>query len=245
MSKTGESKSDEPRSPVAELEALAVQEVDVTPDLRHVEIFTLRGLLTLLWHGPDDATDVVLMCGGAAGGLLGPADGLYHDLGVQFAGAGTAVVRVSYRQPNDLDLCVADVLAAADLAGRNGGRRFMTVGHSFGGAVAVRAAIMLGDHAAGVVTLATQSAGCEVADQLAGTPLLLLHGDRDELLPAQASEIVSMLGGGTLEILPGTGHLMVEANDILRERLGEWIPARLEDLARRQRGSDEPLDEGE
>ncbi len=228
---------------MTELEALAVQEVDIDPDLRHVEIFTLRGLLTMLWHGPDNATDVVLMCGGAAGGLLGPADGLYHDLGTRFAGAGMAAVRVSYRRPNDLDLCVGDVLAAADLAGRNGGRRFVTVGHSFGGAVAIRAGIMLGDHTAGVVTLATQSAGCEVADQLEGIPMLVLHGDRDELLPVQASEIVSMLGGGELEVLAGTGHLMVEAGDILRERLGEWIPARLADLERRQVESDEPLDQ--
>ena len=86
---------------------------------------------------------------------------------------------------------------------------------------------MLGEHTAGVVTLATQSAGCEVADQLDGTPLLLLHGDRDELIPAQASEVVATIGGGEVEILPGTGHLMVEAAEILRERLGEWIPDRL------------------
>ena len=35
----------------------------------------------------------------------------------------------------------------------------------------------------GVVTFATQSAGCEAAGALAGRPLLLFHGDRDELLP--------------------------------------------------------------
>ncbi len=40
-----------------------------------------------------------------------------------------------------------------------------TVGHSFGGAVAIQAGIVLGAHCRGVVTLATQSAGCEHADR--------------------------------------------------------------------------------
>ena len=65
-----------------------MQEKPVTATLDHVELYTLKGLLTLLWHGPRDAHDVVLMCGGAMGGLLGPADGLYQDLGTAFTDAG-------------------------------------------------------------------------------------------------------------------------------------------------------------
>jgi len=30
-------------------------------------------------------------------------------------------------------------------------------------------------------------------------------------------------------ILPGTGHLLTEAGDGLRDRLGAWIPERLAD----------------
>ena len=41
----------EPRPPFEALEPLAVQEADLAPGLRHVEIYTMRGLLTLLWHG--------------------------------------------------------------------------------------------------------------------------------------------------------------------------------------------------
>jgi pimeloyl-ACP methyl ester carboxylesterase len=77
----------------------------------------------------------------------------------------------------------------------------------------------------GVVTLATQSAGCEVADQLAGRPVLCLHGDADELLPPMCSELVAGLAGGELVILPGTGHLLSQAGDELRERLLGWLPA--------------------
>lgn len=220
---------DAPTSPLAALDMIAIQDVEVAPGFAHVEVFTLHGLLTILWHGPRDAAGAVLMGGGAMGGTLGPADGLYHDLGVAFATQGIGTLRIGYRKPNDLERCTLDMVAAADLAGRAGARRFVTMGHSFGGAIAVRAGIMLGEHAAGVVTLATQSAGCEMAAALGGTPLLLFHGDRDELLPVFSSEMVHSLAGshGELVVLPNTGHLMTQAGDILRERITEWVPAHL------------------
>jgi alpha/beta superfamily hydrolase len=217
-----------PRSPLQLLEALAREEVQLAPDLWHLEIYTLRGLLTLLWHGPRDAERVVLMGGGAMGGLLGPAGGLYQDLGAKFSTQGIGTIRVGYRKPNDLDRCIHDMAAAADLASRSGARRFVTVGHSFGGAVALQAGIVLAQHCTGVVTLSTQSAGCEDGARLGDTPLLLLHGDRDELLPPETSAIVQMLvGHGDVVILPGSGHLLTEAHDELRARLGTWIPEHL------------------
>jgi pimeloyl-ACP methyl ester carboxylesterase len=216
-----------PRSPLELLQVLATEDVEVDPGLRHVELYTLTGLLTVLWHGPPDAQHAVLMVGGGMGGLLGPAGGLYQDLGRRFAAAGIGTLRIGYRRPNDLARCVHDVAAAADLASRRGARRFVTVGHSFGGAVAIQAGIVLARHCAGVVTLATQSAGCEDAAALDDTPLLLLHGARDELLPPETSEVVRMLAGhGEVVLLPGAGHLLSEAHDEVRARLGEWIPAR-------------------
>jgi dienelactone hydrolase len=212
-----------PERPLDRLRVLAKQDVVVTPGLRHIEGFTLEGLLTFLWHGDPGADRVVLMCGGAMGGLLGPAHGLYHDLGETLAAEGIGTIRVGYRRPNDLPACVLDVAGAADLAHRNGARRFVVVGHSFGGAVAVNAGCLLRPMVAGVVTLSTQSAGCEQAAALR-RPLLLLHGERDELLPVMASQAVqAMAGGGELEVLPGAGHLLAEAADHLRRRLRAWI----------------------
>jgi alpha/beta superfamily hydrolase len=218
-----------PAGPYERLGVLARQSVEVAGGLRHVELFTIQGLLTVLWHGPLDADRAVVAVGGAMGGLLGPADGLYHDLGMRFAADGIATLRISYRVPNDFARCVHDALAVADLAAQQGARRFVTMGHSFGGAVAVQLGMAMGDHTAGVVTLATQSAGCEDAAGLAETPLLLFHGDRDEILPSFASEVVHQLSGGhgELVILPGAGHLLSEAGPLLRERLGEWIPSQL------------------
>lgn len=214
------------RTPLDLLEAMAAQEWQVTPTLRHVEIYTMHGLLTLLWHGDPAAENVVLMVGGAMGGLLGPADGLYPDLGERFAAAGIGTIRIGYRKPNHLPRCVHDMCAAGDLASRSGARRFVTIGHSFGGAVAVQAGTVLAEHCRGVVTLATQSAGCEEAEHLSA-PLLLVHGMRDELLPAQTSEVVRMIAGqGELMLLPDDGHLLDKSRAEILAKLEAWIPER-------------------
>lgn len=211
------------------IDVLARQQVRMAPGLVHHEWYTMSGLLTMLWHGDPDAERVVVACGGAMGGLLGPADGVYQRMGEAFADEGIATIRVSYRRPSDLPACVDDLLVAAATAVRQGALRVVTVGHSFGGAVAVQAGIGLGPTCAGVVTLSTQSAGCEHADRLGATPLLLIHGDRDSILPPEASEAVLHLAGGAgeLVILPGADHLLAEAAAEVEERLVDWIPARL------------------
>jgi predicted alpha/beta hydrolase family esterase len=209
---------------------LASQDVMITEQLRHVEMYTMRGLLTILWHEPaEDRVAVpaaLVLCGGAMGGLLGPAEGLYHRLGVEWARRGMPVLRVSYRVPNDLDACCVDVAAAVQLAvGAGGAERVVVMGHSFGGAVAVRVGVGLHEVVAGVVTFATQSAGCEVAGGLGTTPLLLFHGDRDEILPFESSEMVRMIAGaGEVVRLPGDGHLLAKSGDVIWERMEQWLP---------------------
>lgn len=215
--------TDEPRSPLDLLGALHVEEADVG-GFTHLEVYTLKGLLTLLWHGPRDARNVVLTCGGGMGSLLGPARALYQRLGDELAAEETGVVRVGYRKPNDLGRCMHDVVAAGDLAGRNGGRRFVVIGHSFGGAVAIQAGAVLGEHCAGIVTLATQSAGCEQAAETGATPLLLLHGTDDEILPPETSATVRALAGhGDVVLLPGTGHNLAEAADEVYDRVRTFL----------------------
>jgi pimeloyl-ACP methyl ester carboxylesterase len=219
--------TDDPRSPLELLEALVVQEAEITPGLHHLEVYTLKGLLTLLWHGPRDARDVIVTCGGGMGSLLGPADAIYQWLGETFAPRGVATIRVGYRKPNDLSRCVHDVAAACDLSSRSGGRHFVMIGHSFGGAVAVQTGVVLGEHCAGVIGLATQSAGCEIAAELGDTPLLLLHGTDDEILPPETSCVVLLLAGhGEVELLAGDGHLLTKSADHLRDRLSAWITER-------------------
>jgi hypothetical protein len=219
--------ADAPRGPLSALRVLAGVEVPVTDSLDHLEMFTPEGLLTVLWHGAADLEQVVLMVGGAMGGLLGPGRGLYQRWGELLSADGIGVLRVGYRVPNDLDRCLHDTLAAAELAARRGARSFVVLGHSFGGAVAIQAGAALGDLAAGVVTFATQTGGAEAAESLQ-CPLLLLHGDRDELLPHLASEMVHMIAPDSeLRILEGAGHLLSEADTELHDLVADWVRARL------------------
>ena len=217
-------------TPLDVLQVLGSSDVMITPNLRHVEMYTMHGLLSILWHEPpEDAPTgqgAIVACGGAMGGMLGPGDALYHRLGVEWAARGVPVLRVSYRRPNDLDQCCVDVAAAAQLAiGGAGAERVVLMGHSFGGAVAVRVGVGLREMVSGVATFATQSAGCELAAGLQGVPLLLFHGERDEILPIEASEMVQMIAGcGEVVRLPGDGHLMAKSDDIIWERLEEWLP---------------------
>jgi pimeloyl-ACP methyl ester carboxylesterase len=214
-------------SPLEQLGLMAMQAAQVDDGLDHLELYTTGGLLTLLWHGPAEAEEVVVCVGGAMGGLLGPAEAMYHRLGRALAAGGYGVLRVGYRKPNDLDRCVHDTLAVLELAARHGARRFVTIGHSFGGAVAVQAAAHL-DAATvpGVVTLATQSAGCEVAQQLGDRSLLLFHGTDDRILPPDASEMVRFMAGtGELVLVPGADHLFRPGWEQVLERLIEHLPA--------------------
>ena len=171
----------DPTDPTAlqALHPLATSEVAVTPSLRHREVYTTRGLLTVMWHEPDG---------------VDPVPSAIVACGIEWArGAGA--------------------------------ERVVVMGHSFGGAAAIRAAVVMPASVVGVVTFATQSAGCEVAGALGGRPLLLFHGDRDELLPAESSRLVQAIAGsGEVVLVPGDGHLLARSGAVLDERLDEWLP---------------------
>lgn len=213
------------QTPLDVLGIMASQQAMLAPGLRHIEMYTMRGLLGILWHEPvGDARDVgVVMMGGAMGGLMGPGDALYNQLGEDFSARGIPAMRISWRKPNDMDACCVDVAAAVQMMVGTGCDRVILMGHSFGGAVAVRVAVGLSAMVTGVVTFATQSAGCEVAGGLHGRPLLMFHGDRDEILPVEASEVVrAIAGSGELRIMPGDGHLLAKSHDIMREEVNAW-----------------------
>jgi pimeloyl-ACP methyl ester carboxylesterase len=216
-------------SALGSLQVFARSSAELTPGLEHTDNYTPHGLLTVFAHQPVTATApsaAIVACGGAMGGVLGPGHALYQRLGVHWPARGVAVYRVGYRVPNDLDRCAHDVACGVEMVVEAGARRVVVMGHSFGGAVAVRVAVVMTTEVAGVVAFATQSAGCEVAGALAGRPLLLFHGDRDEFVPLQSSEMVKMLAGaGELVVLPGDGHLLGRSDEIIVERLDDWLPA--------------------
>ena len=149
------------------------------------------------------------------GGVMGPGEALYHVLGEDFSARGIPAMRLSYRKPNDMDSCCVDTAAAVQMMVGTGCERVILMGHSFGGAVAIRVAVGLSMMVSGVVTFATQSAGCEIAGGLQGRPLLMFHGDRDENVPVQQTLAMAeslKAHGKDVEtlILPGATHYFTE-----------------------------------
>ena len=214
------------QTPIDVLGIMASSQGLLSPTVRQVEMYTRRGLLSLLWHEPTELTRNVgiVMMGGAMGGTLGPGNGLYNDLGHSLAEYGVSSIRLSYRKPNDLDSCCVDAAAAVQLLIGSGVDRVVLMGHSFGGAVAIRVAVGLSEMVAGVVTFATQSAGCEIAGGLQGKPLLMFHGDNDSILPAEASEMVRTIAGtGDLRIMEGDDHLLTNSHDHMFEEVLKWL----------------------
>ena len=112
---------------------------------RHLELYTRSGLLTVLWHAPtaDVSPAAVVACGGAMGGLLGPAGGLYHRLGAALAARSPDAAR--QLPPTERpEACCLDVAAAVQLAVGTGVERRRQ--YSFGGAVAVAVGVGLPEH---------------------------------------------------------------------------------------------------
>ena len=182
-----------------------------------------------LWHGPATRADVVVTCGGGMGGLLGPADGLYHDLGVHLAEThGIATMRVGYRKPNDLSRCVHDVAAAADLASRSGARGFVVMGHSFGGAVAVQAGTVLGDALPGRRD-ALDPVGrvrARVGARRHSPAAAARHRRRDPARRRRARSCRCSPGTARSCCSPAPAISSRRPRRELRERLSAWIPER-------------------
>jgi len=129
----------------------------------------------------------VVMVGGAGGGYNGPA-GMYNSLGKKFQQAGITAVQVDYRFPNQLNDCVEDVIdVVEELHDRYDVVRSILVGWSFGGAVVITAGAM-SQLVAGVITVASQTAGADSVSRLTPKPLLLMHGTLDSCLSFSCSQ---------------------------------------------------------
>lgn len=190
-----------------------------------VELDTTRGLITLLMAATEGSTGVAVFLAGAGGGDRGPANDLFVRLGHDLMDEGFSAVRVRYREPGEFEECVADAMAACSFLKAVGAERVVFVGHSFGGAVAVKAG-ELSDLARAVCSMSTQRYGTFEVEDL-GKPLLLIHGSRDEILDKAASEDVYQRAREPkrLVVLEGSGHGLVEHEgevyDLVKTFVGE------------------------
>ncbi|MDP6607224.1 MAG: alpha/beta hydrolase [Dehalococcoidia bacterium] len=202
-----------------------------TPDATELSLPSERGPTLCAYHAAPDADasadTAVIMVGGGDGGLDGPAEALYPDLSADLARAGIAALRVDFRIhqfPGDVEEAVHDVLAGLSFLAGEGIERAGLLGHSFGGAVMIEAAVRA-PAVASVATLATQTAGAQRVGELAPRPLLLIHGLRDIRLTPDCSRMLHEMAGEPkrLELLEEATHSLRQRREDVRRIVLDWF----------------------
>lgn len=208
---------------------VGLQPLADSPGSFRVMLETTRGNIFGVIHPVEGGTGAVITVGGAMGGVDGPADHLYGRLPALLAHANTTVLRLDYRMPNNFEECVLDTLAGCSFLQGIGALDLVLVGHSFGGAVAIRAG-QLFPRVRGVAALSSQTHGTDEVGEL-GRPLLLVHGTGDTILSYLASEEIYRRAADPKRIVlyEEDDHLFTRSAADVGELLGEWIPARLQD----------------
>lgn len=192
-----------------------------------VRLETTRGTIEGVLHPVEGGTGAIVCVGGAMGGLDGPADKLYERLAALLAPSRVTVLRLNYREPNNFEECVLDTLAGCSFLRGIGAAELALVGHSFGGAVVIKAG-ELHDGVRGVVSMSPQLFGTREVESL-GKPLLLIHGMSDTVLNHEASEDIyrRALETKRIALFAEAGHSLIQVKDKIDQLLVEWLPARL------------------
>ena len=196
-----------------------------------VKLDTQRGEIVCRYYSSNThnpASVAVVYLTGVGGGWGTPAIGLYPRLCCSLARIGIDGLRVRYRHPTDLLESVFDTLAGiAFLRKEHRIKAIGLVGHSFGGAVVIQAAVQASDIVCTLVTLATQSYGAaHVISKLKhGTSALMIHGSDDKVLPAYCSEEVYQKAHDPKQIVlcEGAGHGLDEVSEEVYELVYDWL----------------------
>ena len=192
-----------------------------------VRINATRGDIPCLFHPPvgESSGTAVLYVPGARGGFGGPANGLYADVAEALAQQGIAGLRMNYRHAANLDESTLDALVGVWHLAAQGYERVAVVGHSFGGAVAISVS-RYSTHVRAVVAMSSQSSGAEDVVLLAPRPILLIHGDRDDVIPPDVAQTIYdwAFEPKLLVMLEGSGHGLREDREGVRSLLLDWLP---------------------
>jgi len=206
------------------LELQAIEHTEMAEGVDSVRIHTDQGTIEGRFHAASPAAAGIVWVGGAGGGLEGPAGGMYPRLAGRLVPAGLASLLLDYRFPSLYGGCVLDTLAGIAYLGMRGVERVALVGHSFGGAVVIAAGAHSRETAA-VAALSSQLAGTEDAFRLSPRPLLLIHGEADEVIPDWCSREIHRRARHPkeLRVYRGCRHGLDECRESIERDLSEWL----------------------
>ncbi|HEV8605412.1 MAG TPA: hypothetical protein VGQ99_08605 [Tepidisphaeraceae bacterium] len=178
---------------------------------------TSRGPIRCRYYPAPIGRRAIVWAGGAIPGFHEPANHLYSRIATDLAKEGIASLHVSYRFSTVLEEATLDLLAGCVFLRTQGIDQFAAIGYSFGGAVALEAAVAC-DRITSLITLATQSCGRRSPLQLnPHCSLLLIHGAADRSIPPRISEFIYSAARDPkrLHIIPGASHDLTECSDHL------------------------------
>ncbi|MFZ9886525.1 MAG: alpha/beta hydrolase [Myxococcota bacterium] len=169
----------------------------------------------------------VIFVGGVHGGFSSPAGGLYGQLAEALAARDVLCIHLRFRHSTDLVESVRDVGVALGYLEDRKVPWIGLVGHAFGAAVMVRAAVGM-ERVRAVVALAPQSHGSEAVGTLGPRArLLVVHGLEDEVLPPRCATHLHERATPPKRLLlfPGAGHELLEVTEQVRDAVLHWLEA--------------------
>lgn len=182
-------------------------------DERIVDLATPNGVIAVKTNHVRCAPIAVLAVGGVGGGFDSPANNLYERLSGKLQKRSIRFLDVSFTKPGDFTQSVYELRAAIRYARSQGARRFILIGHSFGGGVVISAALREPE-VASVFALSSQTYGGGRVAELAPCRLHLIHGFFDYVVPRCASERLYRAAAQPkdLHLVPAS-HLLNESAD--------------------------------
>lgn len=213
--------------------SLAITKVGIGASVdsyRPILLKTNRGEITARFYHIPNLKRAVIFVGGVGGGFDSPARNLYGQLAEKLVAEGISCLWIQYRNPQDLVEATVDVMAGIMFLEQNGIEHLGLVGHSFGGAAVIQAAIN-DSQVKTVVCLATQGFGADqVTDLAEDTSILLIHGKNDKTLPHPVAEYVHTIAHEPKQILllDGVGHNLDEASYKVYDAVRIWLMKHLD-----------------
>jgi alpha/beta superfamily hydrolase len=190
-------------------------------------IETERGPIQCRLYRAPSAVAAVIIVAGNGGHFYSPAHDLYQRLATAFQEASISALQLVFRKAEKLEEAVHDIRAAISfLHNDEAVDHIGLVGHSFGGAAVINAAVMENDVEV-LVTLCSESTGVAAVSGLT-KPLLLIHGKQDTVVPDVNSRSIYQRTIGPKQIfLVEADHDLNNNENEVFERTFSWITSNL------------------
>lgn len=189
-------------------------------------IETSRGRVECKYYKAGKADKGIILIGGAGGDFQTPADNLYPHLGEYLKGKGVSSLNVKFRKTGDLSESIIDILVGLEFLKSENIKIFGLIGYSFGGAVAVQAALNEIDVKT-IVLISTQTSGLSPISFLPKeTSVFIIHSEEDEIIPPELAVQVYEQAHEPkrIEIFDTkASHNLNEVADEIYEEVRDWI----------------------